>query len=149
LRPTITEQLRQTRRILQDEIAPYIAEKHPAQILGYLLGNLHTLEDSWSRVLPFLHWDNTATVTLLRDLSGHVGPELAADIEKTSSAIAPDVLDVHEVERRNVALRDLLRRCVNECSEADLEPTRAHLVERSKRFPFRPAPRSLSSSKEK
>jgi hypothetical protein len=147
LRPTITEQLRQTRRILEEEIAPCLVEKHPVQVLAYLLGNLQSLEDSWSRVLPFLHWDNSCTAALLQSVSSEVEPALAAQIADTVRAAAPDVLDFEAVQKRNADLRGLLARCVRESGAGELVSVRTHLLERSKRFPFRPAPRSLAAKK--
>jgi hypothetical protein len=141
VRPTIKEQLRETRRILADVISPCIRDEYPAQLLAYLLSNLQILEDSWSRVLPFLHWDNTETAGLLQTLASKVDPALEKDISAVLDAVAPDIFDIDAVDKRNVILRELLTRCVTTCGAADLAAVRAHLLERASRYPMRPAPR--------
>jgi hypothetical protein len=146
MRPTIQEQLRETQRILTDVISPCIRDEHPAQLLAYLVSNLRMLEDSWNRILPFLHWDNAQTAGLLQALCGKVDPALAAAIRAALEINSPDSLDIEAVERRNVLLRDLLTRCVTTCDVADLAPVRAHLLERATRFPMRPAPRFPASN---
>jgi hypothetical protein len=144
MRPTITEQLRETRRILQDVIAPCIHDEHPATVLSYLLSNLQTLEDSWSRVLPFLHWDNTETSALLQVLASRVDSALGNDIRAALELTSPDAFDVEAVSAHNFMLRQLLTRCVQTCDDTELEATRAHLMTRASRFPMRPAPRVAS-----
>jgi hypothetical protein len=146
VRPTIKEQLRETRRILKDVISPYVRDEHPAMLLSYLLSNLQMLENSWSRVLPFLHWDNTATGALLQTLARKVDVALENDILAALDAAPADVFDNEAVEQRNELLRELLSRCVMMCDAADLAALRAHLLERTSRFPLRPAALPLSAT---
>jgi hypothetical protein len=138
--PTIDEQLREARRILEEVVAPEVHGDYPADTLRAVLSALQMLEGAWSEVLPFLHWDNQATAELLDAALDHgVGP--LGDRIRTALARPPaDAIDVGAAHRRNLELRELLSELVPTAFQWDTGAVDAgivdHLRERARRYPF-------------
>src|SRR5580765_5768869 len=101
MRPSVSEQLRETHRILNDVIAPHLADKYAIQILDKLTSNLKTLEACWQNVVSFLNWDNQAASALLNTLREQVGTELREAIAKADSVTSGDSFDVASLQDRN------------------------------------------------
>lgn len=149
MRPTISEQLRGMRRVLAEVVAPEVTGAYPADMLRGVLATLEVLERSWTRVAPFLAWDNERTEALLRSIAPHVSRDLAARIDAALVAPPADVLDVDALDARNTDLRALLADAVPALATADATTSaaadgaaavyaevRAHLRERVERFPL-------------
>ncbi|HEX7096249.1 MAG TPA: hypothetical protein VF183_10225 [Acidimicrobiales bacterium] len=142
MRPTVSEQLAGIRRILDEVIAPQVTEAYPVDMLRGVLANLEMLERSWTRVVPFLAWDNEQTAELLRDVASVVDHGLAARIAEALAAAAVDPLDVAALDARNTTLRELLAEAVpqlatgGERAAPQYARVRAHLRARIDRFPF-------------
>jgi hypothetical protein len=145
MHPTVDEQLRGVRRLLDavasdERLSPGSAEAlHDARLI------VRRLESSWSAVLPFLDWDNRATETLLADLA-RLLPGVPPPVARTGPELEFEV-----AHRRNVDLRARLAEAVRVLDSAGLDPDSAvraralvvsHLRERLRRDPAnrRPAP---------
>lgn len=135
MRPTISEQLRETRRILGDTLLPQLADSYAAQILKKALANLEMLESAWPDVVPFLHWDNQAMAALLGEVE--VSGALTEAIgQATLSECEP--CDAGALHSRNESLNALVERAIGECGPGDRRRIQAHLLERTARYPMRP-----------
>lgn len=137
MRPTIAEQLRETRRILTDIVAPQI-NAYSKEILRMALSNLEMLERAWEKVPKFLYWDNSSTLALLRNLQDQVPADLASAIVEAGHAPPDDPLDISTLEIRNAALRALLHQAVGQCGDEGWRAIQAQLLERTARYPMRP-----------
>src|SRR5579862_6043516 len=95
--PTVGQQLRETRRILTDVVAPEVSGDYAATALDDVLATLSVLETAWDQILPFLQWDNGQLAVLLGHSS--VDADLAERIAVARATDPPDPLDflaVHE-----------------------------------------------------
>ena len=154
MRPTVEEQLQGTCRILEDVVAPCVADPFARTILDGLVANLRMLTGALPAVPGFLRHDNLATLRLLASLRPGLAPELAARIDQAMAEPEPDVADGSAQDERNRMLRDMLAAAV--CADG-LTPDmhRAivqHMTERASRVPMRyvptaPAPASISPAK--
>jgi hypothetical protein len=115
--PTVTDQLRELRRVLNDVVMPEINGSYAIDTLSSVLSTLKMLEGAWDRVVPFLLWDNEQLIGLL----GDDGP-------------APDPSDFTAVHLRNLELRERLATAVRDGS--DPAPLVAYFRERIARYPF-------------
>lgn len=149
MRPTIAEQLSETRRILTDVLTPRIKDDYALQIMRMAFSNLEMLEGAWPKVLPFLHWDNQVTLTLLGDVRGQVDADLASAVEQAEQIVSIDPFDVSTLETRNAELRMLLHRAIGQCSQQERRVIQAHLLERTARYPMRPLKASSTGTQEK
>ena len=142
MHPSVTEQLRGVRRTLTEVVAPDLSSPYPAEVLRGVVAALEGLERSWTRVLPFLVWDNAETAALLGAISPVVEPELAVRITQLCDAEPGDALDVDAGDARNEALRGLLAEAVPGLAAGGAETADAHaavvahLRERIDRFPL-------------
>ena len=153
MRPTVEEQLQGTCRILEDVVAPCVADPFARTLLDGLIANLRMLTGALPAVPGFLRHDNHATLQLLSTLRDALAPGLAERIDQARAASEPDVADGLAQDERNRLLRELLAAAV--CSEG-LAPDmhRAilqHMTERASRVPMRyvptaPAPASPAST---
>lgn len=144
MRPTISEQLGGMRRVLAEVVAPEVTGAYPADMLRGVLATLEMLERSWTRVAPFLAWDNERTEALLRAIAPLVDRSFAARIDATLGDVPTDVLDVDALDARNTELRALLADAVPKLAAAEPDTpaaavyadVRNHLRERVERFPL-------------
>jgi len=118
--PTVTDQLRELRRVLNDVVMPEISGSYAIDTLASALSTLKMLEGAWDRVVPFLLWDNEQLIGLL----GDDGPD----------ALAPDPSDFTAVHLRNLQLRERLATTVRD--GPDPAPLVAYFRERIARYPF-------------
>lgn len=139
MRPTIEEQLQGTCRILENVIAPCVAEPYARTLLQGLIGNLRMLSSAIPAVPGFLAGDNHATSALLARLIPVVAPELAARIGPALAQPEPDATDIGALEQRNSHLRELLSQVLCGTTLApDLRAAAlAHMSERAARAPMR------------
>lgn len=142
MRPGMTDQLSGIRRILDQIIAPELREGYPSQVLRGIVKNLAMLEGAWTRILPFLEWDTTATAALLEEAAPHVDGTLSQRITETVSRGLPSG-SLEDLEQRNTELRGLLAEAIHQLARQDdagvLQRIKEHLVERTSRYPFRMA----------
>ena len=115
--PTVTDQLRELRRVLNDVVMPELSGSYAQDTLSSVLSTLKMLEGAWDRVVPFLLWDNEQLSILLGD-----------DTE------LPDPSDFTAVHEHNLELRDRLARTVRDGLETAAMV--AYFRERIARYPF-------------
>lgn len=121
MHPTVDEQLRAVRRLL-DAVAgdPGLAGPS-AQALADASRQLRRLEGSWAARLPFLTDDNRATVELLGEVAPLVADRPGWGEELAAAVAAAEVPTVAEpvAHDRNLALRRLLARAVHELPDSE------------------------------
>ena len=142
MRPTAEEQLQGTCRILEEVVAPCVADPFARTILDGLVANLRMLTGALPAVPGFLRHDNATTLRLLATLRDALAPALVARIDQALAAPEPDVADGAAQEERNRLLRELLAAAV--CG-AGLTPDMhsaivQHMTERASRVPMRYVP---------
>ncbi len=136
MRPSIDEQLRETQRILGG-LAPQL-DGYSAQILRMALANLETLETGWSKVLPFLHWDNDATLAMLTALQSDLDAQTVAVIGDVARKPACDPYDAGALQQYNEELQAVVVLALAGCGPAGRRRVHSHLLERTARYPMRP-----------
>ncbi len=120
--PTVTDQLRELRRVLADVVMPEVTGSYATDTLSSALATLKMLERAWDRVVPFLVWDNEQLIGLLGDAG-------AAD--------RPDSSDFGAVHERNLALRERLATTVRDFpDEVATDALTAYFRQRIARYPF-------------
>ena len=137
MRPTLSEQLRGLRHILDHVVAP---EVHADYARDTLLGVSRAVEMLTVRagtVGPFLEWDNHETRELLRTIATR-GVALAQPVDP-DSAIATG--DVDALDAENERLRGILAAVIPAlASDAESDDLHAavvaHLRERVARYPY-------------
>lgn len=147
----MTDQLSGIRRILDQIIAPELREGYPSQVLRGIAKNLAMLEGAWSRILPFLEWDTTATAVLLEQAAPHVDDALAQRITEGVGQELPSG-SLEDLEQRNTELRGLLAEAIHALAQREeaaavRQRIKEHLVERTRRYPFRMAIAAPTSAK--
>ncbi len=147
----MTDQLSGIRRILDQIIAPELREGYPSQVLRGVVKNLAMLEGAWSRILPFLEWDTSATAALLEQAAPHVDCALGKRITEAVTAELPSG-SLEDLEQRNTELRGLLAEVIHQLAQRDeaaavQQRIKEHLVERTRRYPFRMAIAAPTSAK--
>jgi hypothetical protein len=142
MRPTVSEQLAGTCRILEDVVAPEVTGTYAADVLRGLVKNLRMLETSWAALLPFLRWDSNQTAALLRRARPAVSPALAERIGSATAPPAPDPVDVIAAEKHNDLLRGLLSEvlAVLDPGSGTYRAIAGHLSTRNSRYPMRMVP---------
>lgn len=144
MRPTVTEQIYQAERILEQIVMPTVSEARAREMLHGVIDNLKMLGPAMPDLPGFLQWDNAA----MRKLLGEFGVVLP------TGAITDEML-VHGAsylavaERSNEQLRDELSRFILGAApdDARLLVIRAHLAERAARFPMRAIPPTPQAAK--
>lgn len=139
MKPSVTEQLQGTCRVLETVVVPHVAEPFARVILDGLIANLHMLSDAIPGVAGFLRHDNQATATLLASLQDALPDDVNARVTQLVNTPEPDATDIDALDDRNRQLRDLLAKAV--CDEG-LSPEHhraiiAHMSDRASRMPMR------------
>lgn len=147
----MTDQLSGIRRILDQIIAPELREGYPSQVLRGIVKNLAMLEGAWSRILPFLEWDTSATAALLEEAAPQVDGALGKRVTEAVGAELPSG-SLEDLEQRNTELRGLLAEAIHQLAQRDetagvRQRIKEHLVERTRRYPFRMAIAAPTSAK--
>lgn len=139
MRPTLPEQLRGLRHILEHVVAPAVTDDYPQTTLQGVIRALEMLEARVDDVLPFLVHDNEATAELLEAIAGCV--PLPGPIEPPAPV---DMASIVAIDAENERLRGLLADAIPVLSAAG-EGTAAaavharvvtHLRDRIARYPF-------------
>lgn len=150
MRPGMTDQLSGIRRILDEIIAPELREGYPSQVLRGVVKNLAMLEGAWGKILPFLEWDTSGTARLLEQAAPHLDAPLAGRVRDAVQRGLPSA-SLEDLERADTELRGLLVETIDALAQPDREDVRraitAHLLERTRRYPFRMAIAAPTSDK--
>ena len=122
MRPSFAEQLEGIARILEEVVAPEVADPYPSDVLAGAVGTLRVLADAHDRLPGFLEWDTAATTSLLARAGVVVDPGRADD----------------DADARHRRARAALEAAVPRLAEdADLRgELLALFAERAQRFPF-------------
>jgi hypothetical protein len=121
--PTVTDQLRELRRVLNDVVMPEVSGSYAADTLASALSTLKMLEGAWDRVVPFLLWDNEQLAGLL--------------VDDDPEAVDPDPSDFTAVHLRNLELRGRLAAFIRDSSGAvPSEALTGYFRQRIARYPF-------------
>ena len=136
VRPTLDEQLRGLRRILEQSVAPAVIDSYASSTLNGVIRALEMLEQRTALVGPFLAWDNQETATVLHAIATRV----PIDEPLESSAIVPTG-DLAALDAENTRLRGLLAGVIpalanDPAAVNEYALVVAHLRERIARYPF-------------
>jgi hypothetical protein len=133
VRPTVDEQLRGLRAVLEGVVAPDVRAPYPTDVLATVLAALDRLEHDWSTVPAALRAESAELDALL---AGAVAPEVrpllaaptAAAIDGALAAPNPDWLDPDAARAHYETRRGLLADVVRELGP-DADPQlRARIV---------------------
>lgn len=136
MRPTLAEQLRGLRHILENAVQPELRGDYPREILGGVIRSLDILVHGVDAVGPFLEWDIRETRALLEAIEAHV--TLAGPREPAATIADGDLV---ALDAENDRLRTLLAAAIPslEGNDAAADVQRAviaHLRERIDRHPY-------------
>jgi len=142
VRPDVSELIGSLCRILEDVVAPEVAQDYPREVLHGVVSTLRAVQEGWPRVLPFLAWDNQGMAELLRRVQGSDGTTV-----DTTAGPTDDPTDVIAAQARNQTLRAALATLLADDDPA-VRAARApvdddilrHLEERARRTPIRHIP---------
>ena len=153
MKPSVEDQLLGSCRILEEVVAPHVAEPFARVILDGLVANLRMLTDAIPAVPGFLCRDNDATAQLLDVLKDAMTEEQETAWAEIEKAPSPGPSDMNALDARNRQLRDILARAV--CSETLSAEQHgaiiAHMWDRASQMPMRyvataPAPPSKENT---
>lgn len=142
MRPSVDEQLRGTCRILEEVVAPSVADPYARTILAGLIANLRMLNQAIAAVAPFLKQDSQACAQLLAQLAVAVPEPLPERIAQALARPLPDAADTTALEQHNQSLRELLAQavCCDGLGPELHEKIKRHMIERASRVPMRYVP---------
>lgn len=72
MKPSVDDQLRQTRRVLLDEVLPAVESEHAAGIVRRLAADLRKLSTCWEAAIPFARWEVETLESVLARITGQV-----------------------------------------------------------------------------
>ena len=113
MRPTVGEQLRGLRLVLERTVAPEVTAPYPSDMLRVVIDALARLEDGWAAALPAMRDECREVAELLHE----EGPE-------------PDWLDHDAALAHYESLRGRLAEVVRTGSAEDRERVAAHYARR-------------------
>jgi hypothetical protein len=156
VRPDVSEQLDGLRRILEEVVAPELADPYPLDILAGVCATLETLSSGWRAVPGFLQWDAEMSAALLRQvvLSGvDIGDALHDELREVALEDPPEATDLAALEGRHLRVRQALADAIPIIMELDeLRELRtylaAHLRERAERYPLKAVWRPAGAPKD-
>jgi hypothetical protein len=112
VRPTIEEQLRGLRAVLEQVVAPEVGAPYPRDLLATVVGALERLEQQWGCELVAMRDETAALDALLADTRRAV-PALDAAIAAALAEPPPDWLDPvagrSHYETRRALLAEVVR----------------------------------------
>ena len=138
MRPTMPEQLRGLRRILELVVAPGVVDEYPQTTLQGVIRALEMLEQRSDDVVPFLAWDNEETAQLLRSIAERHPDIVSSSLPLSSgNALVGVVALDEENERLRGALAEAIPALAGDPSASDAHAAVvAHMRARIARYPF-------------
>jgi hypothetical protein len=101
VKPTVDDQLRQSRRILLEEVLPAVESDHVAAAVRRVAADLRKLATCWEAAIPFVRWE----VETLRSVLETVGaPPVRLTGDESYAGLC------RQAETLRLALSDALRR---------------------------------------
>jgi hypothetical protein len=136
VRPSVTEQLAGTARILRDVIAPAVDGAYPADILAGLVATLDALAAGWAEVPAYLAWDTARTLELLEAVAQAL-PEGQRGALREVASEEISALDVRALEAHHARARAVLADVVAAGPPPALvHPLAEHARARAARYPL-------------
>jgi AcrR family transcriptional regulator len=114
VRPTVDEQLRGVRAVLERVVAPDVRAPYPTDVLATVLAALERLEHDWSTVPAALRAESADLDALLAGTRAGVSPETATAIDAALAGPTPDWLDPAAARAHYLIRRGLLADVVRE-----------------------------------
>jgi hypothetical protein len=128
LRPSITDQLTRTVETLREVTMPQVTDHASRRATESAIAGLELVAEAWSRILPFLAWDNAEMIRLLQER--HVA----------TPRTPVDPLDVEAHDQLNEELRLRLEAFVGADPGQPDSEILEHLDQRARRYPLRYVP---------
>jgi len=128
MRPSITDQLTRTIETLRDVTMPQVADHASRRATESAIAGLALAAEAWSRILPFLAWDNAEMTRLLQ----------ARGVSTPGTEFDP--LDVEAHDQLNEELRVRLETLIAAGPGQPDPEILEHLDERARRYPLRYVP---------
>jgi hypothetical protein len=128
MRPSITDQVTRTVEILRQVTLPQVADPAARRATESAIAGLSVIAEAWPRILPFLVWDNTEMIRLLRE----------RDIATPTTPADP--LDVEGHDQLNEDLRRRLEALLMAAPGQAHPEVLEHLDKRARRYPLRYVP---------
>lgn len=113
MRPTLPEQLRGLRHVLEHVVAPAVTDDYPQSTLQGVIRALEMLEARADDALPFLVRDNVTTAELLQVIASCIA--LTGSIEPPEPV---DMANIASIDAENERLRALLADAIPALSTA-------------------------------
>ncbi|MEO8692453.1 MAG: hypothetical protein ABI658_02990 [Acidimicrobiales bacterium] len=137
MRPTLAEQLRGLRHILDHVVAPEVQGDYAQQSLLGVSRTLEMLEQRAGAVGLFLEWDNRETHAIVESISAH-GISLAQPVDPITPIMTGDLVALDgENERLRGILAAVIPAITDRAETHDLHAAVvAHLRERVARYPY-------------
>ena len=66
MKPSVDDQLRETRRILLEEVLPAVESDHVATLVRRVAADLRKLGTCWEAAIPFVRWEVETLESVLR-----------------------------------------------------------------------------------
>jgi hypothetical protein len=141
MRPSVGEQLRESRRILLEDVLPAVDSDHVADIVRRLAADLRKLGTCWEAATPFSRWEVGTLEALLDAVESALADPDRAEIGRIRAAPAGAGGGYTELCERTETLRralDLAVRHLPPLGEAPREwaAVRAYFAERLDRDPM-------------
>jgi hypothetical protein len=141
MRPSVGEQLRQSRRILLEDVLPAVDSDHVADIVRRLAADLRKLGTCWEAATPFSRWEVDTLEALLDTVESALADPDRTEVARMRGAPAGADAGYTELCERTETLRralDLAVRRLPPPAEAAREwaAVRAYFAERLDRDPM-------------
>jgi len=127
MRPTVGEQLAGIDRLLEQIGADPAIGSESALLLRDARRQLGRLRGSLDLRLPFLRWDNAASLAVLQAIAPRLPADFGARLAPLASASDEDE---HQATERNDALRTLLGEALDALAEADRDTGEGRVAHR-------------------
>ena len=101
MKPTVDDQLRETRRILLEEVLPAVEADHVAAVVRRLAADLRKLGTCWEAAIPFVRWEVETLESVLQSIGSPPVPP-SGDASYTGLC--------RQAETLRLALSEALRR---------------------------------------
>ena len=111
MKPSVDDQLRESRRILLEEVLPSVGSDHVATAVRRVAADLRKLGTCWEAAIPFVRWEVETLQSVLRAVGA---PPVPVDDDGSYAGLC------RQAEVLRATLSEALRR-MPPCSEAPAE----------------------------